>query len=315
MANKLYEENSVRNIAVAIRSKNKTTNKYKISEMAQAILDIPVGGDLQEKSVVYTKDETESIIPDAAYTGLSKVNVTVDVLSYNIITGDKPDVAPANTIWLNTNVINNHTFSASEPSTPAANDVWFLTGTPSSIAINILNTNAVIVNIISAQQYNGTSWSKADGAISIAGAWVDLSVLAFPRTFEWTTTKIYNDAAYTLGDVNITNASATLSASYQKGAGIRPVDYFDFTNIKTVRVFFTLGQVVSGNYAFMVYVDTTPQAINPAKTVTVTAADFNNGYVDVDVTAISGNYYILAGLTNWTRNTTVTGAISKIVFI
>ena len=41
MANKLYEEASVRSIADAIRSKNGTTTKYKIGEMGNAISAIP----------------------------------------------------------------------------------------------------------------------------------------------------------------------------------------------------------------------------------------------------------------------------------
>lgn len=44
MANKLYEENDVRGIAEAIRTKNGTTNSYKVSQMKQAVLDIPTGG-------------------------------------------------------------------------------------------------------------------------------------------------------------------------------------------------------------------------------------------------------------------------------
>lgn len=44
MANKLYEENDVRGIAEAIRTKNGTSNSYKVSQMKQAVLDIPTGG-------------------------------------------------------------------------------------------------------------------------------------------------------------------------------------------------------------------------------------------------------------------------------
>lgn len=42
MSIKLYEENNVQNIASAIREKNGLTTEYKISEMAQAIIDLPV---------------------------------------------------------------------------------------------------------------------------------------------------------------------------------------------------------------------------------------------------------------------------------
>lgn len=43
MANKLYNDTSVKAIADAIRAKNGTTNTYTIGEMAGAINDIPTG--------------------------------------------------------------------------------------------------------------------------------------------------------------------------------------------------------------------------------------------------------------------------------
>ena len=43
MSNKLYEENDVQAIANAIRSKNGSSDTYMVSEMAQAVLDIPQG--------------------------------------------------------------------------------------------------------------------------------------------------------------------------------------------------------------------------------------------------------------------------------
>lgn len=44
MANKLYEENSIRDIASAIREKNGTANTYNVAEMGQAIRGIPTNG-------------------------------------------------------------------------------------------------------------------------------------------------------------------------------------------------------------------------------------------------------------------------------
>lgn len=44
MANKLYDETSIQAIADAIRAKNGSSDAYKVSEMAQAIEDIPTGG-------------------------------------------------------------------------------------------------------------------------------------------------------------------------------------------------------------------------------------------------------------------------------
>ena len=42
--NKLYEENDIQNIADTIRSKNGSSDKYTVSQMASAIANIPQGG-------------------------------------------------------------------------------------------------------------------------------------------------------------------------------------------------------------------------------------------------------------------------------
>ena len=44
MANKLYDETSIQNIADAIRIRNGLSDSYTVSQMAQAVLDIPIGG-------------------------------------------------------------------------------------------------------------------------------------------------------------------------------------------------------------------------------------------------------------------------------
>ena len=44
MANKLYNDTSIKAIADAIRAKNGKTDTYTVGEMAGAINDIPAGG-------------------------------------------------------------------------------------------------------------------------------------------------------------------------------------------------------------------------------------------------------------------------------
>ena len=76
MANKLYEESHIQNIANAIRGKTGKTVTMKVSQMATEIGGITVGSDpvLQEKTVT----KNGPVTPDSGYDGLSKVNVNVD---------------------------------------------------------------------------------------------------------------------------------------------------------------------------------------------------------------------------------------------
>lgn len=62
MPNKLYEEASVQAIANAIRSKNGTTTKYKIGEMAAAIAGLETGGKIYVETVTFTSPNREYTI-------------------------------------------------------------------------------------------------------------------------------------------------------------------------------------------------------------------------------------------------------------
>lgn len=89
MANKMYEEQSIVNIANAIREKNGSTNTYLVSEMGQAIRNIPTGG----------SGATGGITPTGEIT--IKENGTYDVTNYasafvDIASGGNSSVLPSN---------------------------------------------------------------------------------------------------------------------------------------------------------------------------------------------------------------------------
>lgn len=66
MAKKLYEEEDIRGIAEAIRTKNKTQNKYRVDQMEQAVLDIETSKPQQSKTVSPSTSQ-QTVTADEGY--------------------------------------------------------------------------------------------------------------------------------------------------------------------------------------------------------------------------------------------------------
>ena len=73
MSKKLYEETSISAIADAIRNKNGSSDSYKVSQMANAILAINPDPDLESLSV----NQNGNYLPSANKDGFSSVSVSV----------------------------------------------------------------------------------------------------------------------------------------------------------------------------------------------------------------------------------------------
>lgn len=82
MANKLYNETAIQDIAVAIREKNGSSDTYTVSQMGDAIRGISVGSSVslqEEKTVDVFENGQTTVEPDSGYDGLKKVIINTTV--------------------------------------------------------------------------------------------------------------------------------------------------------------------------------------------------------------------------------------------
>lgn len=102
MANKLYEEASVQAIANAIRSKNGTTTKYKIGEMAAAIEAISTGEDFGRVVICGSITPAENITSDYTVTHEYIPTDVVNSVSPNLFMFKDVDSGnvPYSWVWL-----------------------------------------------------------------------------------------------------------------------------------------------------------------------------------------------------------------------
>ena len=80
MADKvLCEKSDLVAVANAIRSKNGTTESYKVNQLANAVSNLQSSPNLQSKELTITSNGTTTITADSGYDGLENVKVGVDV--------------------------------------------------------------------------------------------------------------------------------------------------------------------------------------------------------------------------------------------
>lgn len=73
-------------------------------------------------------------------------------LNFKVVPNPQPSVAKENTIWVDTDRINNYYFSAEQPENMVDYDVWFPVGTSSAVEFNALKKGCIQVYPLSAKQ-------------------------------------------------------------------------------------------------------------------------------------------------------------------
>lgn len=174
-------------------------------------------------------------------------------LNFKVVPNPQPDTANENTIWVDTDRINNYYFSATQPEGMVDYDVWFPVGTSSAVEFNALKKGGIQVYPLSAKQM--VSGALVDKTVKIYqnGAWVDWwkGELYTPGN-EWVNVtggwkargiKPGNDSSYYVAaapTLTMTGEYMQISpASAQYGGGVVEVaNDIDLTNISTISIEF-----------------------------------------------------------------------------
>ena len=139
MAEYLIQEETLIEIANAVRAKTEKTDAILVSNLADEIANISTGVELNFEII---GDTNEPINPKE------------------------------NTLWVNTDVeISGWVFSAVQPTEYTEGLVWIVTGTSSIMTFNALKTNGIQIYLNEAMQYIGGAWVGKDVKIYQGGKW------------------------------------------------------------------------------------------------------------------------------------------------
>lgn len=225
-------------------------------------------------------------------------------LNFKVVPGlTQPGTAAENTIWVKAEKINNWYFSATQPEGMQNWDVWFPTSTSSSVKFNALKKNNVTVYPISAKQMVSGSLVNVVAKSYQNGAWVEW-IVQFAES-AWKKISAFPVDSYEEADFEF-------SGSYFKGTvnkdwdetSIASVEQYDLTNIDTISAKVTLSKnLEDGANAFIAvsktqeYYDSSENAkyaVNKEFKTKITSKSQT-----LDVSKLTGKYYIVMGLHAW----------------
>lgn len=240
-------------------------------------------------------------------------------LNFKVVGNPQPASPSENTIWIDTDTpIASWIFSASEPQMPVEGMVWISTGTASTVALNAIKKNCVMVYPMSVKQYISSAWVDKTAESYQNGAWVDWIVYFYKNgnTFDDVT------GGYTV------SSGVTLEADcikmYYDGQGetlFRSTNKVDLSGISTlcVKVAVDTQCQYDNNgqlrfYAAENAITSTDQDTGGGATITKDYVPGTNAEdtISLDVSGITGSKYIIVALKNPGKYTKTTFNIKEI---
>lgn len=137
----------------------------------------------------------------------------------------------------------------------------------------------------------------------------------FPPVDGWIAHQIFYYGTHSLGTCSFDDGAFTGVAEYNQGAGMIS-QLVDLSNADVIHIEFSAsGAVDASSGQFCAYVNSDAQ--NPSgdarvAEIVANSTEISAGIVDIDVSALSGKYYIIAGVDVWGSGKTANCTISKV---
>lgn len=207
-------------------------------------------------------------------------------LNFKVICNPQPNTAKENTIWVDTDKINNYYFSATQPDNMVEYDLWFGIGTESSVAFSIDKDKSLMVYPLFVRQYNAGELISKTAKSYQGNTWVDWFKILYPG---------YDFEGYYRANVSITDDNLLYIKHSQSGyagyAGTTGI--IDITNINNIIIEYSLDVEHTSNYIGVNSKKPSSSSGWDAKLAlgaTGGTSIFNT--VKLDVSAITGDMYI-----------------------
>ena len=210
----------------------------------------------------------------------------------------QPSSPKENTIWVNTSVtITSWTMQYDQPSNPTQGTVWIMTAAYSNAALNPFSKMNAYFYPISAKIYNSGSWVRCGGSVYTNNTWYPMRVYFYDSGDEctiitggWTAGGTNPNFVFTKGSDSLYLQAAVANNTVYS---MYTINTIDLTNISTLHFKVKYDVNGSSGYCSVNAVNSSPST-SDYNVGTYNTVTMNLGVqtVSVDVSSLSGNYYI-----------------------
>ena len=232
-------------------------------------------------------------------------NGGINQLNFNVVGGSSvPSNPKENTIWINTEeTVTDYVFSDQQPSDPVSGQVWIVTSYTSSAVFNALKNNYIHVKPVSAKQYISDTWVSKTAKIYQNDEWIEWVIWIYKEGvinteltggFERYAYKVSGSGSDSVKPtVTVGENSITITSNNDDAGIYSPLNKIDLTNINSIKIDATsVSYGSSGSYIHLAVVSERKNSYTTISHTLIT----DIGISALDVSSITGEYYILIGM-------------------